>query len=233
MGAVGVGVMLVLTRAGWAEEGAGMVATLAALGVLPLVILWDEWQPLRWRERQRQRERAAAEHAAAVAAREARRRRPCADMDRAKLLDHLAEFGPFHHFAAFVSYGQIIDMDRAIMDGMHTADLRDLCARRREWSGLLPGETRDGWSVYRVRFLEDGAAYVGMTGGTVIDRLGRHLRGETGAGIYRRCRRGMVYRFDVLASGLDERTARRVELAEIGKLRRPLNVIGARYPTGS
>ena len=63
----------------------------------------------------------------------------------------------------------------------------------------------------------DGTAYVGMTGATVIDRLGRHLG-------------GVAYRFDVLASGLSSVQARRIELAQIARLRQPLNVTGRPCP---
>ena len=217
---VGVVVIVALTRAGVSESIAGMVATLAAMVGVPLLfILRDEWNPRRWRERRRQREEAHRRVAAAEAARAARRRRPCAIMNRAMLIEHVTEFAPFHPGCN-------------IMAGMHTAALRELCEtirERREWSGLLPGETRDGWSVYRIQF-EDGAAYVGMTGGAVIARMGRHLHGDGAAGIGPRCRAGVAYRLDVLASGLTERAARRVELVEIGKLRQPLNMTGSRAP---
>ena len=219
MFAIGAVVGVALTRSGVSENIAGMVATFAALGVLPLFILWDEWNPRRWRKRRRERQEAAAALAAAEAARAARRSRPCESMARATLVDHLAEFSPYRP-------------GLAIMAGMHTAALRELCAAVRdcrEWSGLLPGEHRDGWSVYRIRF-EDGAAYVGITGRTVTHRLGQHLRGDGAAGVRQRRRAGVAYRFDVLASGLTEREARRIELAEIARLRQPLNVTGARPP---
>ena len=116
--------------------------------------------------------------------------------------------------------------------GMHTATLRELCAilrERREWSGHPPGDTSGGWSEYRIRF-EDSTAYIGMTGRTVTHRLGQHRRGDGAAGVRQRRRAGVAYRFDVLASRLTEREARRIELAEIARLRQPLNMTGARPP---
>lgn len=117
------------------------------------------------------------------------------------------------------------------MAGMHTSVLREVCTSVRDgrgWSGLLPGETRGRFSVYRIQF-EDGTAYVGMTGGTVVDRVSIHLFSNNGSPKVRaQYIAGVAFRFDVLASGLAGVHASRVELDEIGKLRRPLNVIGAR-----
>ena len=79
--------------------------------------------------------------------------------------------------------------------------------------------------MYRIQF-GDGTAYVGITGATVIDRLGRHLGGGGSATVREHYGAGVAYRFDVLASGLSSVQARRIELAQIARLRQPLNVTG-------
>ena len=104
----------------------------------------------------------------------------------------------------------------------------------------LPGEREgEGWTVYRIVFA-DGAAYVGITSGSVAHRLAEHLglddafdfhappiqdrtpvRGS--AQVLRRAAAGIRYRFRVLASGLDEWQARGFENIAIRRLKRPLN----------
>ena len=118
-------------RAGWLIAAAMAVAPLVLLFLWVVCVrLWDALSPRR------------REAAAAAAAREARRLRPCAGMDRATLVEHLAEFRAGY------------EPGRAIMAGMDTAALRELCTGvrdgRRGWSGYLLGE-RGGWSVYRTR----------------------------------------------------------------------------------
>ena len=98
-------------------------------------------------------------------------------------------------------------------------------------------------SVYCIAFA-DGAAYVGITGGLVEDRVEQHLGADPwgsyptppiavaeqhGLGtpaIVRRVAAGVAYTVKVLASGLTERQARAVEYYEIGKLDKPLNAAG-------
>ena len=104
----------------------------------------------------------------------------------------------------------------------------------------LPDEREgEGWTVYRIVFA-DGAAYVGITSGSVAHRLAEHLgvddafdfhapaiqdrtpvRGS--AQVLRRAAAGIAYRFRVLGSGLDEWQARALEDAAIRRLKRPLN----------
>ena len=103
----------------------------------------------------------------------------------------------------------------------------------------LPGEERDGWSVYRIAFA-DGAAYVGTTGRPVAERLAEHLGLEhsldldapplgrrqailSNGAVLRRAAAGVRYRFRCLASGLDEWQAKTIEDAAIRRLKRPLN----------
>lgn len=118
------------------------------------------------------------------------------------------------------------------------ADLERTARYMAEAPPALPGEC-GGWSVYRIAFA-DGAAYVGITSGSVADRLAQHLGladsldfdapaiqgrrpGRGSAQVLWRAAAGIRYRFRVLASGLDERQARDLEDAAVRRLRRPLN----------
>ena len=90
----------------------------------------------------------------------------------------------------------------------------------------LPGE-QDGHSIYAIAF-EDGAAYVGMTGQMVMDRLEDHFgEGERGGfgtlAIVERRAAGLAYRFKVLASGLTQEEARWRRDRVIRALEKPLN----------
>ena len=114
---------------------------------------------------------------------------------------------------------------QAVLEGLPLQTLERMAEPEPDWS--LPGE-KGNWSVYAVRF-DDGCVYVGMTGRTVIDRLEEHFgEGQRGNGIgtlaivlHRQA--GIAYRFEVLASGLQEQEARNREAVEIHALTRPLN----------
>ena len=218
------------------------VVMLAVLGVSALVLavvfvgamietVLSLWPPAR-RSRQHRQSKAEAqrrrEALEAAAAKEARRGRSCEAMDRATLVDHVTEFSDRGRWP-----------DRGILAGMDTATLRELCTTARdraEWSGRLPGELEDGWHVCRIRFA-DGSAYVGMTGRTVSERLTQHLNGDGSSRVRKHRMDGVSYRFDVMASGLTEQVARRLERAEIAELARPLNLAlpasGAHTPVPS
>ena len=210
-----VGVVLMLTVLGVSALALAVVF----VGALIEAVL-SVWPPARRRRQRRQAEAEAElqrrrEAMEAAAAKEARRVRSCESMVRATLVEHLTEFADGWRWP-----------DRAILAGMDTATLRELCTTvraRAEWSGRLPGELEGGWHVYRIRFA-DGAAYVGMTGRTVTERLTQHLNGDGSPRVRHRRPAGEAYRFDVLASGLTERVARRLERAEIAELARPLNL---------
>ena len=109
----------------------------------------------------------------------------------------------------------------------------------------LPGES-DGHHVYRIAF-DDGAAYVGITGRMVINRIKEHFgatgphgepkyydmpiadRIEHGIGtfnIVERLAAGIPCRVEILASGLTKDDARALEGSEIAKLEKPLNATG-------
>ena len=203
--------------------------------VLPLMPAYRRWREKRLRreaEARRRREALAAaeeqQHrearAAAAkrrreaqeesAAKEARRVRPCETMDRATLVDHVAEF----------AVGRSRPGSQVLV-GMDTASLRDLCTairERRPWSGLLAGEVHP-FSVYRIEFA-DGTAYVGQTGKYVVERVAQHVTGAGSAAVFKSCKAGVPYRFQVLASGLHGYHALQLERKEIMNLRRPLNV---------
>ena len=109
----------------------------------------------------------------------------------------------------------------------------------------LPGEA-GSFHVYRIAF-DDGAAYVGMTGRSVLGRIEEHFgatgphgtpdyrampideRMEWGIGTFRiveRLAAGVACRVGVLASGLTEDEAGQRERREIAKLTKPLNTAG-------
>ncbi|MDE2821938.1 MAG: GIY-YIG nuclease family protein [Chloroflexota bacterium] len=191
-----------------------------------------------WNRRNRQlrakRRQAKARAEAEAQAREARRCRPCASMDRATLIAHVAEFGtgfPMTRNDHRASRG--IDLyRRRLAAGLTTEHLHKLCAsiNRGDWSTWsLPGEA-GGWSVYRIQFA-DGAAYVGMTGFSVLSRIARHLGGDGSSAVRQHIKDGHDdYRFAVLASGLTEKQARERERHEIRALPRPLNMSIPRPP---
>ena len=165
-------------------------------------------------------------------------------MDRATLIDHVAEFGPS-------------TLERSILAGIDTAVLRELCASIRDssertrsgilageqsgdrvieigtelafasqsWAVRLAGEQAGNWHVYRIRFA-DGSAYVGMTRKAVSERVAQHLQGEGSPAVSQRRAAGVAYRIEVLASVRTERAARLTENREISKLPRPLNRAG-------
>ena len=100
----------------------------------------------------------------------------------------------------------------------------------------LPGE-KGKWGVYAVSF-DDGCVYVEKISRMVLDRLEEHYgEGERGNGIgtlaiIQHRQAGIAYRFEVLASGLQEQEARDREAVEIHALTHPLNVMFAsRAPT--
>ena len=109
----------------------------------------------------------------------------------------------------------------------------------------LPGEV-GSFHVYRIAF-DDGAAYVGMTGRSVLDRIEEHFgatgprgtpdyhtmpmdeRMESSIGTFRIVQRlaaGVACSVEVLASGLTEVEAGKRERREIAKLEKPLNTAG-------
>ena len=163
------------------------------------------------------------------AAAEEARCRPCESMDRATLIAHVAEFSPLvlplTRKSGVAPHANELLWLRLIR-GLHTAHLLDLCTTtagdRNRLS--LPGEAAGGWSVYRIQF-SDGAAYVGMTGGPVLDRIARHLDGSGSPAVGQHCVGRLEYRFDVLASGLSEQQAREREGREIRALPSPLNTM--------
>ena len=190
-----------------------------------------------WREAGRQQREAEEacrrEERVAIEAREVRRCRPCEAMDRATLVEQVAEFAPRNWLQGPVSRDPTRLRPpwdrRVILVGMDTATLRAMCGTIRAnaaWSGCLPGEVPAGWSVYRIRFA-DGAAYVGQTHHRVVWRLAQHLSGDGSPRVLQRRNAGVAYRIDVLASGLlTERVAQRIERAEIAKLAKPLKLSG-------
>ena len=106
-------------------------------------------------------------------------------------------------------------------------------------SALLPGET-GGYSVYLIAF-DDGATYVGITGGLVENRIDQHFGAAPHGGerppfaaqhglgtmrIVQRASAGVTYHVKVLASGLDRSAAFDRERIEIDKLDKPLNAAG-------
>ncbi len=108
----------------------------------------------------------------------------------------------------------------------------------------LPGES-DNHHVYRIAF-DDGAAYVGITRRSVIQRVEEHfgaagphgekhydvpiadrLKHSLGTfNIVQRLAAGIPCRVEVLASGLTKDDARAIEWSEIAKLEKPLNATG-------
>ena len=194
------------------------LASLLTLGVLALPFaIAAGWAWFAGRDGRRQ---AMAD----AAAREARRCRPCASMDRATLIAHVAEFaGGFPHNPAG-SRSADDGFRRRLAGGLDTAHLRELCATigaaNVSRSVRLPGE-KDGWSVYRIQFA-DGATYVGMTGRPVLDRIAQHLDGSGSPAVRQHLKSGHDYRFAVLTSGLTEQQARARESVEISALSCPL-----------
>ena len=104
----------------------------------------------------------------------------------------------------------------------------------------LPNETGTH-SVYRINY-DDGAQYVGYTGGPyigyteqgIVERLNqlfaelvniKRVRYEN-PGFIARLDAGITYTFECLFSGFDEDEALRVESLEIAKLEKPLNTEG-------
>lgn len=106
--------------------------------------------------------------------------------------------------------------------------------------GLLPGEVSGKYHVYCIQF-EDGAAYVGMTGQSIEERINDHFGAIQGnpaylpdlefaaehgigtAAIVQRAVKGVAYRIQCLAFADTEREIRRIEYEEIAKLDKPLN----------
>lgn len=93
----------------------------------------------------------------------------------------------------------------------------------------LPGET-EPHSVYRIDF-STGAAYVGMTGKPIIERLCQHFGDPTNdrsipwghSVITAHAESGATYSFLCLASGLSKLEARKIERDHIAALEKPLN----------
>ena len=92
---------------------------------------------------------------------------------------------------------------------------------------LLPGEGSP-YNVYIIEW-EDGAAYVGMTGGAVKERVDRHFEGiDIGEGVYEfvwRHEAGIAYSVKCLHTNLDRHTAEAVERQEIRGRKRLLNIV--------
>ena len=179
-----------------------------------------------------ERRRAEAEAKAAAEARETRRRRPCASMDRATLIAHVVEFAKGAPGVPRKDQHVNDRYRRRLAAGLTTEHLHKLCASitRGDWSTWsLPGEA-GGWSVYRIQFA-DGAAYVGMTGLPVLSRIARHLGGDGSSAVWQHIKDGHDdYRFAVLTSGLTEEQARERERHEIHGLSFPLNMSIPRPP---
>ena len=83
------------------------------------------------------------------------------------------------------------------------------------------GEEPTGRTVYRVEF-SDGSAYIGQTGRSALRRLSSHILATLS--IQERIAGGLAVRLVIVASGLDEAEAARIEAAEIAGCDRPINV---------
>ena len=111
-------------------------------------------------------------------------------------------------------------------------------------AAMLPGEI-GGHSVYRIAF-EDGSAYVGTTGRSVLERIEEHFglaadgtalpvrsfqeKLELAVGTFRiieRLAAGVPHVVDVLHSGLSRSQAHAVEAQEIANLSAALNTTHA------
>ena len=186
-------------------------------------------------KQKRRRETSGARRTPQAAAAEARRCRPCATMDRATLIAHVAEVSalvfPLTRKTGVAPHENELLWLR-LVGGLHTAHLLELCTTIAGGGKhlSLPGEV-GGWSVYRIQF-SDGAAYVGMTGRPVLDRIAQHLDGSGSPAVGRHCVGHLEYRFDVLASGLSEQRARERERREIRALPCPLNTMIPRPSRG-
>ena len=100
----------------------------------------------------------------------------------------------------------------------------------------LPGECADTWSVYYIEF-DCGAQYVGYTELHVLTRvdehMGRYKKRECGSyqarGIGAELAAGCKpIKVAIIASGLDEATAKHIEIEWILQLDKPLNLEHAR-----
>ena len=120
-----------------------LLLTAAVLGVaLTLGVALLHWTRPRRQRLQRHREQALE----AASAKERRRNRACRTMDRATLVEHVAEFGPS-------------TLERSILAGIDTAVLRELCGNihdscERARLGILAGE-QSGDRVIDIRAEHD------------------------------------------------------------------------------
>jgi len=208
------------------EVEAALLLLFGLGAVIVAVVSLRDARPWSRRNRQLRAERRQAEARAEAEAkaREARRCRPCASMDRATLIAHVVEFATGNPDPRGIGDNRY---RRRLAAGLTTEHLRKLCTSidtaRGAWSGWsLPGEA-GGWSVYRIQFA-DSAAYVGMTGRPVIDRIAQHIDGSGSPAVRQHIEDGHNdYQFVVLASGLSEGQAREREAREIRALPCPLN----------
>ena len=73
--------------------------------------------------------------------------------------------------------GEQLGISPVVLAGLTDAQLRHVAREPLTRSGYLPGESEaGGYSVYRITF-EDGAAYVGISHGFVIERMEQHFGG--------------------------------------------------------
>lgn len=87
------------------------------------------------------------------------------------------------------------------------------------------------WIVYRIRFPDDAAEYVGITSRPLADRIYAHRnRGPTNVELSARLRAGDAWEASTISRHRTKDAALEAERREVARLRRPINVFGVTAP---